>query len=93
MRRLFVLAIGALAVAAAGAPPPSAPPPGASSCSGCHGGIAPLPPLAGQKAEDIQAALDAFRTDERPGTVMNRLAKGLTKPESDAIAVWWAARQ
>ena len=28
----------------------AAPPPGASSCSGCHGGVSPVPVLAGRKA-------------------------------------------
>ena len=43
----------------------AAPPPGASSCSGCHGGVAPLPVLAGRDAGEIVAALDAFRAGTR----------------------------
>ena len=40
----------------------AAPPPGASSCSGCHGGVAPLPVLAGRECRPtIVAELDAFR--------------------------------
>ncbi len=84
---------GAMAIlAAAGPPPASPPPPGASSCSGCHGGAAPLPAIAGQPRATLAAALDAFRSGERHGTVMNRLAKGFTKAESDAIAAWWSGQ-
>jgi cytochrome subunit of sulfide dehydrogenase len=67
-----------------------APPPGASSCTGCHGGIAPLPVLTGRNAADIVAALDAFRAGTKPATVMDRIAKGFTHDETVAIAAWWA---
>jgi cytochrome subunit of sulfide dehydrogenase len=82
------LAAGAVALAVAlGA---AAPPPGASSCTGCHGGIAPLPVLTGRNAADIVAALDAFRAGTKPATVMDRIAKGFTHDETVAIAAWWA---
>ncbi len=68
----------------------AAPPPGASSCSGCHGGVAPLPVLAGRDADNTVAALDAFRAGTRPATVMDRIAKGFSHDESVAIAAWWA---
>lgn len=73
----------------------AAPPPGASSCSGCHsatGGTA-IPVLVGRKADDIVAALDAFRAGTRPATVMNRIAKGFTHDESVAIAAWLAEQK
>ena len=63
----------------------AAAPPGASSCSGCHGGV-----LADRKASDIVAAMDAFRAGTRPATVMDRIAKGFTPDETAAIAAWWA---
>ena len=71
----------------------AAPPPGASSCSGCHGGVAPLPVLAGRDAAEIVASLDAFRSGTKPATVMDRIAKGFTHDETVAIAVWWAAQK
>jgi cytochrome c553 len=71
----------------------AAPPPGASSCSGCHGGAGPVPPLAGRDAAELEAALAAFRTGEKPSTVMERIAKGFTPQESVAIATWWAAQK
>ena len=68
------------------------PPPGAASCSGCHGGVAPFPVLAGREAANTEAALAAFRAGTRPATVMNRIAKGFSSAESAAIAAWWAGR-
>jgi len=70
----------------------AAPPPGATSCSGCHGGAAPLPILAGKSAGDTVAALAAFRDGSRAATVMDRIAKGFSPEESSAIATWWAGR-
>ncbi len=84
--------VGVVAVLTAtlGAAPP---PPGASSCSGCHGGMAPLPVLAGRNAVDIVAALDAFRAGTKPATVMDRIAKGFSHDETVAIAAWWAEQK
>ena len=37
---------------------------------------------------EIVAAMQAFRTGERPATVMDRIAKGFTDEETRAIAAW-----
>jgi sulfide dehydrogenase cytochrome subunit len=71
----------------------AAPPPGASSCSGCHGATAPPAVLKGRDATEVTSALDAYRTGERPATVMNRIAKGFSHDESVAIATWLAAQK
>jgi sulfide dehydrogenase cytochrome subunit len=72
-------------------------PPGASSCSGCHpassGVDTPVKRLKGQDAAQIAAAVAAFRSGERPATVMNRIAKGFTDDEIKAIAAWYAAQK
>jgi sulfide dehydrogenase cytochrome subunit len=72
-------------------------PPGASSCSGCHpassGVDTPVKRLKGQDAAQIVAAVAAFRSGERPATVMNRIAKGFTDDEIKAIAAWYAAQK
>jgi cytochrome subunit of sulfide dehydrogenase len=74
------------------------PPPGVASCSNCHpaamanGGGDTLPPLAGRKADDLVAAMTAFRDGSRPATVMGRLARGFSDGEIKAIAAWWAAQ-
>jgi len=69
------------------------PPPGASSCSGCHGDVAPLPVISGRDAASIVKALDEYRAGTRPATVMDRIAKGFSRDEAEAIAKWWAAQK
>lgn len=68
-------------------------PPGASSCSGCHAAGSPFGPLAGEPAEKTTASLAAFRSGERPSTLMGRIAKGFDDAESKAIADWWAQQE
>jgi sulfide dehydrogenase cytochrome subunit len=38
-------------------------------------------------------AVQEFRTGQRPGTVMDRIAKGFTDDEIKAIAAWYAAQK
>jgi sulfide dehydrogenase cytochrome subunit len=90
----FVLA--ALAVAApsmAGA----AAPPGASSCAGCHSEAGrpnvAIPSIHGQQAAEIIAAMRAYRAGERPASVMDRIAKGFSDEEIQAIAAWISAQR
>jgi cytochrome subunit of sulfide dehydrogenase len=72
-------------------------PAGASSCTGCHparsGVDTPVPPLAGRNAADIVTAMEAFRSGRKPGTVMDRIAKGFSDEEIQAIAAWYAAQR
>ena len=72
------------------------PPPGASSCSGCHplraSAETKVPPLRGRDPAEIVAAMQAFRSGERPSTVMGRIAKGFSEDETRAIAAWLAAQ-
>lgn len=60
------------------------------SCAGCHGpnGHSPgtIPSIYGRTAGSIAETLRAFRTDQRPATVMNRIAKGYSDAEIDAVA-------
>ncbi|MFH5926880.1 c-type cytochrome [Roseomonas xinghualingensis] len=51
-----------------------------------------IPPIRGMPAEAIGASMRAFRTGERPATVMDRIAKGFTEEETQAIASWFAPR-
>jgi cytochrome c553 len=71
-------------------------PPGASSCTGCHAASAavetPAPRLAGQPAPRIAEAMLAFRSGQRPGTIMPRLAKGFSDDEIAALAAWYEAQ-
>jgi sulfide dehydrogenase cytochrome subunit len=70
-----------------------APPPGAESCTGCHAPAAlavSLPAIEGRPAAELAAALRAFRSGERHATVMDRIARGFSVEELDAIAAWFA---
>jgi cytochrome subunit of sulfide dehydrogenase len=72
-------------------------PPGARSCSGCHAPArtadAAVPPLTGRNPADIVAAMQAFKSGQRPSTVMDRIAKGFSEDEVKAIAAWYAAQR
>jgi cytochrome subunit of sulfide dehydrogenase len=88
----------ALAVMAGAAPAlaETAVPPGATACSGCHAVRAipgsAMPPIHGRPADEIVAAMLAYRADERPATVMNRIAKGFSADEIRAISAWLSAQ-
>ncbi len=38
------------------------------------------------------AAMQAFRTGQRPATVMDRIARGFSDDEIKAIAAWFSAQ-
>jgi cytochrome c553 len=88
----LALGAAALAIVVSSAGAVEAPPPGASSCSGCHAKGAAVPALEGRPADEIESAMVAFRSGERPATVMTRIAKGFTAEEARAIAEWLAAQ-
>jgi cytochrome c553 len=56
-------------------------------------GANPVPRLVGRPAVDIVTAMEAFRLGQRPGTVMDRIAKGFSESEIAAIAAWYAAQK
>ena len=92
--------VAAVILVAAGAPASAAspePPAGASSCSGCHAAgqrvDTAVPKLAGRSAADIVAQMQAFKTGQKPSTVMDRIAKGFTDAEVQAIADWYAQQK
>jgi sulfide dehydrogenase cytochrome subunit len=72
-------------------------PPGAASCSGCHATSAgvntPVPPLTGRNAAEFVAQMQAFRSGQRQATVMDKIAKGFTETEVQAIAAWYAEQK
>ncbi len=72
----------------------AASPPGAASCLGCHTVApngSPVPALGALTAESIVTSMQAFRSDKRAATVMNRIAKGFSDEEIKAIADWYAS--
>jgi cytochrome subunit of sulfide dehydrogenase len=46
--------------------------------------------LAGRDASATIAAMQAYRSGLRPSTVMERIAKGFSDDEIQAIAAWFA---
>lgn len=99
MRSRFLLAAAFVASASidpAGAASPE-PPPGAVACSGCHAASAkvdtPVPRIAGMNAAVIVGAMQEFRSGQRAATVMDRIAKGFSDEEVQAIANWYATQK
>jgi sulfide dehydrogenase cytochrome subunit len=61
----------------------------AAACVSCHSPKATenaIPSLVGLSAEDIRTKLLGFRGGDLQGTIMNRIAKGHTDAEIDALA-------
>ena len=89
-------AIG-IALVAAAAEASAEPPAGAASCSGCHPAstsvASPVPRLASLDRAAIVRAMQDFRSGQRAGTVMDRIAKGFTDEEIQAIAAWLATQR
>jgi sulfide dehydrogenase cytochrome subunit len=90
LRAALLLSAFLLPLPAVAQAPGIAPPLLAASCGTCHGpdgrGAGSVPPLDGLGAEAIRASMLAFRQDRLPATIMNRLAKGFTEAEIDALA-------
>ncbi len=95
---LAALMLGAVAPALAQVPAGGLAPPGAAACSGCHlppgAGVATsIPPVHGRDAGEIAAAMGDYRAGRRPATVMDRLARGFSDEEIQAIALWLSAQR
>lgn len=68
----------------------------AATCAACHGPAAgspapgpadtPMPPLAGHPADDIVAALKAYRDGKRPSALMSAAVAGLDDDTLAALA-------
>ncbi len=98
MRKARAAAIGLASIAAAVTASTAfgEPPAGAAACSGCHPASArvtsPVVRLAGLDKDAIVRAMQEFRSGQRAGTVMDRIAKGFTDDEIQALAAWFAAQ-
>ena len=96
MRSSVAAAVG-LAVTAAAVVASAEPPAGAAGCTGCHATSTqvqtPVPRLGGRDQAATVRALQDFRSGARPGTVMDRIAKGFTDAEIQAIAAWFAGQK
>jgi cytochrome subunit of sulfide dehydrogenase len=96
MRSALAAAIGLASIAAAAAAS-AEPPVGAAACTGCHPVstrvTSPVVRLAGMDRAAIVRAMQEFRSGQRAGTVMDRVAKGFTDAEIQAIAAWFAMQK
>jgi cytochrome subunit of sulfide dehydrogenase len=96
MSRLLAAAIGFASIAAA-VVAAAEPPAGAASCTGCHPAssrvTSPVLRLSGLDRAAIVRAMQDFRSGQRTGTVMDRIAKGFTDEEIQAIAAWYATQR
>ncbi len=66
----------------------------AFACSGCHGTDGTLnkpglPKLKGRSSSEVYQALLDFKSDKVQGTMMNRIAKGFTDKELNAVATFF----
>lgn len=70
-------------------------PPIALSCAGCHGpagaGEGSVPRIAGYDRQAFVQTWAAFRANERPATIMNRVARGFTDAEVAQLADYFAS--
>jgi sulfide dehydrogenase cytochrome subunit len=61
-----------------------------NACAACHGpnghSQGAIPSIDTLSRENMIDALRTFRSGERQGTIMNRIAKGLSDDDIDAIA-------
>ena len=66
----------------------------AQACVTCHGpegrSQGAIPTLTTLSSADIITALQAFRAETRPSTVMHRIAKGLDDADITAVATYFA---
>ncbi|MEA1988972.1 MAG: cytochrome C [Pseudomonadota bacterium] len=63
-------------------------------CAPCHGTngqefLEAMPPLAGMPVEQFTKAMIAYREGTRSAIIMDRVARGFTDAEIDAMAVWF----
>jgi len=67
----------------------------APTCVTCHGpegrSQGAIPSLTALSSADIMTALQAFRAETRPSTVMHRIAKGLDDADITAVATYFAS--
>lgn len=67
----------------------------ANACTSCHGieghSVGAAPSLAGQAEADLIAKLRAFRDGSASATIMNRITRGYTEAEIEALAAYFSS--
>ena len=94
MRLVSSLLGGAFMMVLATLPAQAQAPLAAQGCVGCHGpngaGQGGVPGLAGRDRAELEAQMNAFRANERPATIMGRVARGYSEAEIIASAEYFA---
>jgi sulfide dehydrogenase cytochrome subunit len=94
---LLLTLVGSLSFAAAETPIASRGAALMDACVTCHGpggrSQGAIPSFDTMPIKDFVAALRAFQTGARQGTVMNRIARGLDEAEIEAVAAYFASVQ
>jgi sulfide dehydrogenase cytochrome subunit len=92
---LIILVIPAFATGAGAQGTRAAAPLAVQACASCHGqagaGSGSTPAIAGRDRQEFVATMRAFRANEKPASIMNRVARGFTDEEYVAMADHFAA--
>jgi cytochrome c553 len=71
----------------------------AATCANCHGSEgrtvpgSAVPSIAGLPRDYAVAQMKAFKDGSRPATVMHQIAKGLSDPQIESMADYFAAQK
>ncbi len=69
----------------------------AANCAYCHGpegkSRGAIPDLAGIDKDYFVSQMKAFKTGERPSTVMSKHAQGYTDAEYEALGTWFSTHK
>ena len=69
----------------------------ANTCAGCHGSNGStgpaIPSIAGLEEEYFVDVMNDYKSGERNATIMDRIAKGYTDSEIEAMASYYSARK
>lgn len=67
----------------------------AATCANCHGtdghSVGGMAVLAGEPKDKLLASLKAFRSGDKPATIMHQISKGYTDEQLDLIAGYFSA--
>ncbi|WP_173978034.1 c-type cytochrome [Magnetospirillum sp. UT-4] len=69
----------------------------ADACAGCHGtdghSVGAMPAFSTKSLDELKKFLREYKSGAREATVMDRIAKGYSDADLDAIAVYYASRK
>jgi cytochrome c553 len=67
----------------------------AAACAACHGangqGVAPNPPLAGKKEDQLIQALKDYKSGKRDVAIMKGMASSLSDQDIENVAAYYAS--